>query len=126
MKLKSLGYVAFLFLIIPFFYYVLENLNINVLNSWEASDWLISYSGGFVRRGLSGEIIYKLTDFFSVSPAKLIVLITTSLYVSCVIIFIKISKNIIPLYILLHIILYNYFTFEFELINIIITKIYNR
>ena len=27
-------------------------------NSWTVGEWLISYAGGFVRRGLPGEIIY--------------------------------------------------------------------
>jgi hypothetical protein len=27
-------------------------------NSWTVGEWLISYAGGFVRRGLPGEIIH--------------------------------------------------------------------
>ena len=28
--------------------------------SWGVSEWLINYQGGFVRRGLAGEILYRL------------------------------------------------------------------
>ncbi len=31
-------------------------------NEWKSGDWLINYSGGFVRRGLLGEILYRLSD----------------------------------------------------------------
>ena len=40
--------------------------------SFEISDWLINYEGGFVRRGVMGEIIYILYTYipFSVKTAK--------------------------------------------------------
>ena len=41
-------------------------------NSWTIGEWLISYSGGFVRRGLPGELIYKISRNYSISPIFLI------------------------------------------------------
>jgi len=31
-------------------------------NSWTVGEWLISYVGGFVRRGLPGELIHFIFD----------------------------------------------------------------
>jgi len=37
-------------------------------NSWTIGEWLISYAGGFVRRGLPGSLIYGVSASFSVNP----------------------------------------------------------
>ena len=44
-------------------------------SSWRIGDWLINYSGGFVRRGLSGHVILAITDLFNfdVTPAVVFV-----------------------------------------------------
>ena len=34
--------------------------DLSLYESWGISEWLINYQGGFVRRGLAGEIIYRL------------------------------------------------------------------
>ena len=31
-------------------------------NSWTIGEWLINYSGGFIRRGLFGSIIYEVSN----------------------------------------------------------------
>ena len=41
-------------------------------NSWTVGEWLISYAGGFVRRGLPGEIIHYISTTYSISPILLI------------------------------------------------------
>ncbi len=41
-------------------------------NSWTVGEWLISYSGGFVRRGLPGELINFISNKYSLSPILLI------------------------------------------------------
>ena len=41
-------------------------------NSWTIGEWLISYAGGFVRRGLPGEIIHFISITFRVSPILLV------------------------------------------------------
>ncbi len=38
------------------------------LNPWSLGDWLINYQGGFVRRGLSGEIYYMFSNYLKISP----------------------------------------------------------
>ena len=34
-------------------------------NSWTVGEWLISYSGGFIRRGLPGQVIFYLSSFLN-------------------------------------------------------------
>ena len=34
-------------------------------NSWTVGEWLISYAGGFVRRGLPGELIHFISTKYS-------------------------------------------------------------
>ena len=41
-------------------------------NSWTVGEWLISYAGGFVRRGLPGQIIYFISNSFRISPIFLV------------------------------------------------------
>ena len=41
-------------------------------NSWTVGEWLISYAGGFVRRGLPGELIKIVSSKFSLSPILLV------------------------------------------------------
>lgn len=36
-------------------------------HNWKTGDWLINYSGGFIRRGLIGTVSLSLADFFSVN-----------------------------------------------------------
>jgi hypothetical protein len=37
--------------------------------AWKIGDWLINYQGGFVRRGLSGELFFQLSSLTHISPA---------------------------------------------------------
>ena len=41
-------------------------------NSWTVGEWLISYAGGFVRRGLPGELIHFISNRYSLSPILLV------------------------------------------------------
>ena len=41
-------------------------------DSWNVGEWLISYEGGFVRRGLPGQIIHFVSSTFGVSPILLV------------------------------------------------------
>ena len=37
-------------------------------NSWTVGEWLISYTGGFVRRGLPGQVIFYLSSKLEINP----------------------------------------------------------
>jgi len=53
------------------FYYNLKN-STSYLNSWTIGEWLITYAGGFVRRGLPGQVLYGIAGVFHVSPVDVI------------------------------------------------------
>jgi hypothetical protein len=47
---------------------------------WVLGQWLISYEGGFVRRGLPGEVFYLLGKLFHVSPVAFLLVSCFALY----------------------------------------------
>ena len=55
-----------LFFLICFFlgYALLGVFHSAIAFNWTFQDWLINYEGGFVRRGLAGELILILTNIF--------------------------------------------------------------
>lgn len=59
--------------------------------SWGVSEWLINYQGGFVRRGLAGEILYRLYQIHPYPVPYLIIGISlvclVGLTVLCIILF---------------------------------------
>ena len=48
--------------------------------SYSVGDWLINYQGGFVRRGLVGEIVYRLYQMTAIDPALYVLLLKILLY----------------------------------------------
>jgi hypothetical protein len=48
--------------LILFFYWITLDSNQVKFDSWAISDWLINYQGGFVRRGLAGEVLLRLSS----------------------------------------------------------------
>jgi hypothetical protein len=54
---------------------------------WNITEWLINYQGGFVRRGLPGEMLYQISHHFGITPYYIIVFVCLLLYVSLTIFF---------------------------------------
>ena len=75
--LSSLYFVLILFGI-P--YNLFNNSGYDGNTVWNIGDWLISYEGGFVRRGLPGSIIYTISSRLSVPPIHLIWLFSCLFY----------------------------------------------
>ena len=48
---------------------------------WNFYDWLYNYEGGFIRRGLTGEILFAITDFTGISPVLAVSLLSLSCFV---------------------------------------------
>ena len=48
--------------------------------SWTIGEWLVSYAGGFVRRGLPGTVIYEITSSLKINPIYLIWFISILAY----------------------------------------------
>ena len=52
------------------------------LTEWILGDWLINYQGGFVRRGLVGQIIFLLSQWLHVSPLLVTVAVALATYLA--------------------------------------------
>ena len=57
-------YLYYVLMLIFFGVFILYNKH-DVGNDSSLSDWLINYSGGFVRRGIIGQIVIEFSNFFS-------------------------------------------------------------
>lgn len=49
-------------------------------HGWVIGDWLINYQGGFVRRGLIGEGIFRLSAVLGINPDRLVILVHIMCY----------------------------------------------
>tara|TARA_B100000886_G_scaffold323446_1_gene267265 strand:- start:3747 stop:5024 length:1278 start_codon:yes stop_codon:yes gene_type:complete len=63
-------------------------------NSWTVGEWLISYAGGFVRRGLPGQIIHFVSRTFEISPILLVWLFSVSALICLAILLIHFCKDL--------------------------------
>ena len=63
-------------------------------NSWTVGEWLISYAGGFVRRGLPGELIHFISEKYSLSPILLIWIISSVALLSLASLILYFCKNL--------------------------------
>lgn len=48
------------------------NFSPDYCNGFNVTEWLISYEGGFVRRGLLGQLLYEVCSFYGCSPFPVI------------------------------------------------------
>tara|TARA_B100000989_G_scaffold269446_1_gene224855 strand:+ start:656 stop:1966 length:1311 start_codon:yes stop_codon:yes gene_type:complete len=63
-------------------------------NSWTVGEWLISYAGGFVRRGLPGELIHFISNHYSLSPILLVWLLSVFALLSLASLVLNFCKNL--------------------------------
>ncbi|MDR3340720.1 MAG: hypothetical protein LBT25_11645 [Candidatus Symbiothrix sp.] len=63
-KIKCLNGLFFIFIITILIGFLYQFFEPSPYKSWGVSDFLINYQGGFVRRGLLGEILFFLTRHF--------------------------------------------------------------
>jgi len=63
-------------------------------NSWTVGEWLISYAGGFVRRGLPGELIHFISTQYSFSPILLVWLFSVFALLSLALLVLNFCKNL--------------------------------
>ena len=69
---------------------------------WTTSEWLINYNGGFVRRGLIGELLLLINQFLNLNPRYLVYIfevIILAFYYYLIIKFIKL--NYLPILVLI-------------------------
>ena len=61
--------------------------------SWQINEWLINYQGGFVRRGLWGELILNLYKNFGLNSYVVIISFCVGIYLGFLLVFIKLYTN---------------------------------
>lgn len=99
MKNRALSILLLLFAIIVFLQFGNVIVGPYAKDSWLITEWLINYHGGFVRRGLPGEIILWLYNHYSISPYHIIIFLSVFFYVAVVLFFIySLRKKKYPLY----------------------------
>ena len=85
---------TFYILIISFLsVYYLIGQNIVITNN-AIAEWLINYQGGFVRRGLLGELIYQISLFFELNLRFTFLILQIFLYLSYYFLIYNLFKNI--------------------------------
>lgn len=62
-------------------------------NAYIAGDWLINYQGGFVRRGLFGEIIFFFTNNFNIPVLNLVYFFSSIFFLLFIIFYYNCIKN---------------------------------
>ena len=95
MKNIYLGKAINRFLLILIAIGILGNLFINntYLRGWTIGEWLISYSGGFVRRGISGTILFQISKYLNIEPKFIIFLICIIAYAYFAFIILNFCRN---------------------------------
>ena len=94
-NLKLINLVPIASLLLIFILYILSVLEFKIsLTEYVLIENLINYQGGFVRRGLLGDIIFKLNYYTGVNHIKIIICIYLSAYLIFIILFYKILNKI--------------------------------
>ncbi len=86
---KTLNTFYFLFILILFVILIYRLFHGYAKESWHISEWLINYQGGFVRRGLFGEVLLNLYNYFNLSPYFTILFLCISAYFGLLLFFVK-------------------------------------
>ena len=96
-KLILKSYVGFI-LILSIYYLASRNsdLTYNAM-----SEWVINYQGGFVRRGLIGEIVFQISKVFNINLRFSFFIIQSLLYLVFYFLIYDLLKNLKPNYFIL-------------------------
>lgn len=63
-------------------------------SSWQITEWLINYAGGFVRRGLSGEALLYISQILNIAANHLAILLSFAIYGALLFFLIKNAREI--------------------------------
>lgn len=101
LRTKILNALFLVFLIALIYRFLNQLFEYYGYESYAVSEFLINYKGGFVRRGLLGEILFFLVERFNISPQVLIKIISAGSYLLVCSFFVYFfKKKRYPLYIL--------------------------
>lgn len=91
----------FVFVLVLIFIFLKSIIHGYSKESWNISEFLINYQGGFVRRGLTGEIILNLYKYIGIKPYTTILFTCISAYIILIVFFVRsFIKNGYPIFIL--------------------------
>jgi len=98
-SIKKIIFLVFLIIFITLFSYYLSTVrNFANLYNYVYSEWLVNYAGGFVRRGLTGSVIFWLRENLNLTNAKTFFMVIYSFYliffVWSIIYLIKVNKSL--------------------------------
>ena len=85
-------YLIFLFLLSLYYLSVVNS----VLTYNAMTEWVINYQGGFVRRGLVGEIIFQISNLFNLNLRFAFLILQSLLYLTFFYLIYDLLKNIKP------------------------------
>ena len=94
MEIKKGSSYFFLYISLLFFFGIFYLfMKHQVGNDTTISEWLINYQGGFVRRGIIGEISFHIANFFSLELRFVIFLFQSIAYTTYLALVYKFCKN---------------------------------
>ena len=82
----------FLYLILGCIFYLVFHIG-EFPNKYTYTDWLINYEGGFVRRGLLGQIVFELSKFLNIQLQFILLLIQIAIYCTYFLLFYLLFLN---------------------------------
>lgn len=74
---------------LPAWYYSTDISLTEFINPWGPAEFLINYEGGFVRRGLIGELLYLFCSHTGINPLPVIYIASYTIYISVAVIMIR-------------------------------------
>jgi len=94
-RVFNIVFCASALLLLAFYAVVLVPLN----HLWLSGDWLINYQGGFVRRGLVGEILFETSSLTGINLGILAIVLQMSLYAIFIMntLFLSVNSSFTPL-----------------------------
>ena len=110
LTLSSLVFLSFIIIVNNFFRFFQNN------TAYEFDPWLSNYQGGFVRRGIPGEIFYQMHNLLGIHPGWVVFIFVSILYFLFYLNFFNLIKNI-KLNILHIFIIFSPISFYFPVLN---------
>ena len=98
---RGYGLLAMALCIVPVTSQLFQATRPVFMPSWGITEWLISYDAGFVRRGLTGEIVEAIAVGLRVAPSFVIAMLSAIIFAAALGIAIRVARGKLPLWLLL-------------------------
>ena len=85
--------IYFLYLFVGIFIYSILLIN-EFPQRYVFTDWLINYEGGYVRRGLLGQIIYEISNLLNIQIQFILLFFEISIYFAYFLLFLHFFSKI--------------------------------